>query len=304
MVVTHSEEEWHLIRSLRNQGRPEPGGWLEHVRLGFNYRLSDIAAALGIGQMERFDEILARRSEAAGRYTELLGSADGLGLPCADDADHRRSWFVYVVLFPDKAARERAIAAFEREGIGCNRYLPSIHLQPYMRRALRLRGGHVPGRRGRELALARAAVLHRDRGRRAGARRRGSRVGPVNLQNLDRAEPFTTKDGSTIRELHHTAAQSLAEAALEPGQVTERHYHGRTEEIYFVTKGSGALEVDGETRRVRPGDAVLIPPGALAHARERRHERAPDPLHVRAAVLARGHALRVTQPSSSAMIRT
>ena len=84
----------------------------------------------------------------------------------------------------------------------------------------------------------------------------------MNLQSLDKAEPFTTKDGSTIRELHHTAAQSLAEAALEPDQATERHYHSRTEEIYFVTKGSGSLEVDGETRRVRPGDAVFIPPGA------------------------------------------
>jgi perosamine synthetase len=133
MVVTHSEEEWHLIRSLRNQGRPEPGGWLEHVRLGFNYRLSDIAAALGVGQLERLDEILVRRSEAAGRYTELLGSIDGLELPVSDDADHRRSWFVYVVLFPDTAARERVVATFEREGIGYNRYLPSIHLQPYMR---------------------------------------------------------------------------------------------------------------------------------------------------------------------------
>ena len=84
----------------------------------------------------------------------------------------------------------------------------------------------------------------------------------MNLHSLDRAEPFITKDGSTIRELHHTALQSLAEAALEPDQATERHYHGRTEEIYFVTKGSGSLEVDGETRTVRPGDAVLIPPGA------------------------------------------
>jgi mannose-6-phosphate isomerase-like protein (cupin superfamily) len=84
----------------------------------------------------------------------------------------------------------------------------------------------------------------------------------VNLRSLDRAEPFATKDGSTIRELHHTPAQSLAEATLEPSQATERHYHGRTEEIYFVTKGSGTLEVDGETRRVRPGDAVLIPPGS------------------------------------------
>ena len=84
----------------------------------------------------------------------------------------------------------------------------------------------------------------------------------MKLQSLDRAEPFATKDGSTIRELHHTPAQSLAEALLEPDQATERHYHRRTEEIYLVTKGSGSLEVDGETRRVRPGDAILIPPGA------------------------------------------
>jgi mannose-6-phosphate isomerase-like protein (cupin superfamily) len=84
----------------------------------------------------------------------------------------------------------------------------------------------------------------------------------VNLQSLERAEPFTTKDGSTIRELHHTPAQSLAEASLEPGQATERHYHERSEEIYFVTKGSGELEVDGEMRRISRGDAILIPPGA------------------------------------------
>jgi perosamine synthetase len=132
MVTTHSEEEWHLIRSLRNQGRPEPGGWLEHVRLGFNYRLSDIACALGIGQLERLDEILRLRSEAAARYSELLRGLD-LELPCDDDSVHRRSWFVYVVLFPDHATRERTVATFEREGIGSNRYLPSIHLQPYMR---------------------------------------------------------------------------------------------------------------------------------------------------------------------------
>ncbi len=84
----------------------------------------------------------------------------------------------------------------------------------------------------------------------------------MKLHNLDRVEPFTTKDGSTIRELHHTSEQSLAEAALEPGQATQRHYHERTEEIYFVTKGSGKLEVDGELSNVRPGDAILIAPGA------------------------------------------
>ena len=84
----------------------------------------------------------------------------------------------------------------------------------------------------------------------------------MKLRSLDQAEPFTTKDGSTIRQLHHTPSQSLAEATLEPDQATERHYHRRTEEIYLVTKGSGSLEVDGEIRKVRPGDAILIPPGA------------------------------------------
>jgi mannose-6-phosphate isomerase-like protein (cupin superfamily) len=84
----------------------------------------------------------------------------------------------------------------------------------------------------------------------------------VKLHRPDSVQPFTTKDGSTIRELHHTPLQSLAEATLEPAQATERHYHERSEEIYLVTKGSGELEVDGETRRVRPGDAILIPPGA------------------------------------------
>ena len=84
----------------------------------------------------------------------------------------------------------------------------------------------------------------------------------MRLESLGKVEPFMTKDGSTIRELHHTPAQSLAEATLEPDQATERHYHRATEEIYFVLKGSGAMEVDADRRDVRPGDAVLIPPGA------------------------------------------
>lgn len=133
MVTTHSEEEWRLLRSLRNQGRGDSGGWLEHVRLGFNYRIDDIRAALGIGQVEKLNTILALRDGVAKRYDRLLGGIDGVELPCADDAEHRRSWFVYVVLLPDNGARERVIAHFERVGIGYNRYLPSIHLQPYIR---------------------------------------------------------------------------------------------------------------------------------------------------------------------------
>ena len=84
----------------------------------------------------------------------------------------------------------------------------------------------------------------------------------MKVASLRGVEPFTTKDGSTIRELHHTSEQSLAEASLEPDQETERHYHARTEEIYFVLEGAGELEIDGDRRVVRAGDAALIAPGA------------------------------------------
>ena len=90
----------------------------------------------------------------------------------------------------------------------------------------------------------------------------------MEVRSLERAEPFVTKDGSTIRELLGlpTSAlvrnQSLAEATLGSGQATERHYHRESEEIYLVLDGGGLMEVDGETRQVGPGDAVLIPPGA------------------------------------------
>ena len=165
IVVTHSEEQWRLLRSLRNQGRGDSGGWLEHVRLGFNYRLSDIAAALGLAQVERLDEILALRRDVAARYGELLEGIDGVELPCADDAAHRRSWFVYVVVLPDNDTRERVIAHFEREQIGFNRYLPSIHLQPYMRERYGFRDGMCPVSEdlsGRTLALPFFTGLDRD----------------------------------------------------------------------------------------------------------------------------------------------
>jgi perosamine synthetase len=165
IVVTHSEEEWRVLRSLRNQGRGDAGGWLEHVRLGFNYRLSDVSAALGLGQVEKLDEILALRAAAAARYRELLAGVDGVELPLADDEDHVRSWFVYVVALPDNETRERVIATCEREGIGYNRYLPSIHLQPYMRERYGFREGMCPVSEdlsGRTLALPFFTGLERD----------------------------------------------------------------------------------------------------------------------------------------------
>ena len=144
MVTTHSEEEWKLLKSLRNQGRADGGGWLDHARLGYNYRIDDIRAALGIGQLEKLETILALRGAAATRYTELLRDVDGLETPHADDADHVRSWFVYVVKLDAAVDREHVIATLERDGIASSRYLPSIHLQAYMRERYGFREGLCP----------------------------------------------------------------------------------------------------------------------------------------------------------------
>ena len=84
----------------------------------------------------------------------------------------------------------------------------------------------------------------------------------VEIRARDRAEPFTTKDGSTIRELMRAEEQSLAEATLEPGQATERHYHAESEEFYYVFEGAGEMEIDGERAAVGVGDAIVIPAGA------------------------------------------
>jgi perosamine synthetase len=144
MVTMHSESQWRLVRSLRNQGRADSGGWLEHARLGFNYRIDDIRAAIGLGQLEKLEEILAARSEVAARYASLLGSIPGVELPCADDTEHERSWFVYVVTLPRAADREAVIASLGERGVQTARYLPCIHLQPYMQERFGYRVGLCP----------------------------------------------------------------------------------------------------------------------------------------------------------------
>jgi perosamine synthetase len=131
-VTTGSQEQWELLVSLRNQGRLETSSWLQHGRFGFNYRLDDVSAALGIGQLEKLDRILDARRQVAARYGELLADVD-VETPLADDADHERSWFVYVVKLPEGVDRDAVIGRLGREGVAAAPYLPSIHLQPYMR---------------------------------------------------------------------------------------------------------------------------------------------------------------------------
>jgi perosamine synthetase len=142
-VTTNDEEQHKQLVSLRNQGRLETSSWLMHGRLGYNYRLDDISAALGIGQLERLDEILAARAAVATRYTELLADVD-VEPPLADDADHVRSWFVYVVKLPQGVDRDGVMRRMDERGVSTAPYVPSIHLQSYMRERYGFREGMLP----------------------------------------------------------------------------------------------------------------------------------------------------------------
>jgi perosamine synthetase len=134
VVVTHSEEEWKVLRSLRNQGRSyDGGGWFHHVRVGLNYRWTDVQAAIGLAQLEKLERILELRADAAARYGELLAGVEGVEPPAADDAERRRSWFVYVVKLDGGIDRDAVMDTLRAEGIGTAEYVPCIHLQPYMR---------------------------------------------------------------------------------------------------------------------------------------------------------------------------
>ena len=144
IVTTHSEDEWELLKSLRNQGRSYDSRWFHHVRLGFNYRITDVQAAMGIAQLEKLDRLLAMRADVARRYGELLGSIDGVELPCADDADHRRSWFVYVVKVAEGIDRDAVLERLASQGIEAGHYVPAVHLQPYLRDAYGFSEGMCP----------------------------------------------------------------------------------------------------------------------------------------------------------------
>ena len=154
MIVPRTSDEAAELRSARNQGRAIDMDWLDHDRLGFNYRMTDVQAALGIAQVEKADELLAARSRVAGAYTERLsaiggapageGDADGLVLPCADRGSERRSWFVFTVRVPKGYDREAVVADLAQRGITSKAYLPCIHLMPHYRERFGFKGGEFP----------------------------------------------------------------------------------------------------------------------------------------------------------------
>jgi perosamine synthetase len=151
MVTMADAAHKERIDSERNQGRAPDMGWLDHDRLGFNYRLSDIACAVGIAQLGRLDELLAGRARAAGWYREALAGLArerGLGLPCADGARHAgdaRGWFVFVVQVPaDGPSRDDVIVGLRAHGVQSKPYLPAIHLMSYYRETFGHREGEFP----------------------------------------------------------------------------------------------------------------------------------------------------------------
>jgi perosamine synthetase len=116
-------------------------GWLDHDRLGFNYRLSDIACALGLAQLDRLDSMLAGRAAVAELYREALDGIEELALPCPDSGGDRRGWFVFVVQLPPGVDRDATVRALGERGVQSKPYLPAIHLMSFYRE----RYGHRPG---------------------------------------------------------------------------------------------------------------------------------------------------------------
>ena len=133
MIVPTDSATAARLRSERNQGRAVDMGWLDHDRLGFNYRLSDVAAALGVAQVEKLGAMLERRARVAALYEQGLAGIEGLSTPIAGRDSERRSWFVYVVRLPASADRDATIAWLAERGIASKAYLPCIHLFPHYR---------------------------------------------------------------------------------------------------------------------------------------------------------------------------
>ncbi len=144
-VVVTDREDWDcLLRSLRNQGRDDSGTWLNHVRLGYNYRLDELSAALGLAQLARIQELLAKRQTVAEMYRQRLKDLSGVTLPGLASWTTRASWFIYVICLAPEIDRSSLIAALDKGGVPSRPYFTPIHLQPLYRERFGYRQGDFP----------------------------------------------------------------------------------------------------------------------------------------------------------------
>ena len=156
VLVTPDKDVAEQVSSERNQGRAPDNHVVEHDRIGFNYRLSDLQAAIGIAQIERLDELLSARDNVAALYRERLTQLaakpagddreddDSIVLPCENNGDERRGWFVFVVQLPEGTNRDAVISALAERGVDSKAYLPCIHLLPPYRERFGFVGGEFP----------------------------------------------------------------------------------------------------------------------------------------------------------------
>jgi perosamine synthetase len=144
-VITTDDREWaELMVSLRNQGRSEMGTWLHHDRLGFNYRLDEMSAALGISQLARIEESLRRRDAVATLYRDRLKSVRGVTMLQPDQTTTRLSWFVMAIRLADGIDRNAVIDNLRRRGVPSRTYFSPIHLQPYFKEQFQYQSGDFP----------------------------------------------------------------------------------------------------------------------------------------------------------------
>jgi perosamine synthetase len=144
-MVAHDDDALkQRIDSERNQGRAADMAWLEHDTLGFNYRLSELACAIGLVQLRRLSEMLEARGWVARLYREALAGIEGLELPCADFGGAKRGWFVFVVQLPEDADRDTVVRELGARGIEAKPYLPAIHLLSFYRERFGHRDGEFP----------------------------------------------------------------------------------------------------------------------------------------------------------------
>ena len=165
LIVTNDDQAAGLMRALRNQGRAPGDTWLSHTYLGYNYRLDEMSSALGIAQMQRLDEMIAKRERVAGWYTERLSEVPGIEIPVVAPETTRMSWFVYVIRIDPKVDRGEFAKKLEARGVPVRPYFLPIHLQPYMVERFGYREGDFPvteelGRRG--LAVPFSGVMSED----------------------------------------------------------------------------------------------------------------------------------------------
>jgi dTDP-4-amino-4,6-dideoxygalactose transaminase len=144
MIVPRDPDEAARLRSERNQGRAVDMGWLDHDRLGFNYRLSDVAAALGVAQVEKLDSLLEHRAAVAQMYEARLAGLEGVRTPHAGRGSEVRSWFVYPVRLPQGTDRDEVVRRLAERGVASKAYLPCIHLLPPYRERFGYREGQFP----------------------------------------------------------------------------------------------------------------------------------------------------------------